>query len=216
MKCKAVIFDMDGTLTDSEKWICRAAMAMFKEKGVTVVEKDFVPFIGMGENRYLGGVAEKYNLKTDISQLKNRTYEIYLNMIRDGLEAYPGAHHLFHRIREEGLKLAIASSADKIKVHANLKAISIPPEQWDVIVTGEDVTLPKPSPDIFILAARLLKCAPYECTVIEDSPAGVEAAKLADMRCIAVLHTHTEENLKKADVIKWNLLNIHIAHLSDD
>ena len=78
---KGVLFDMDGVLVDSEEFICRAAVLMFKEKGLEVQAEDFIPFVGMGEDRYLGGVAEKYNFVIEIEEIKSRTYEIYGNII---------------------------------------------------------------------------------------------------------------------------------------
>jgi phosphoglycolate phosphatase-like HAD superfamily hydrolase len=77
-----VIFDMDGVLVDSEPFICRAACQMFAEQGLKVQPEDFVPFIGTGENRYIGGPAEKYGYELDIPKAKERTYDIYLEIIR--------------------------------------------------------------------------------------------------------------------------------------
>ncbi len=136
---QAVIFDMDGVLTDSEPLISAAAMAMFKEKGLTVQAEDFLPFVGAGEDRYIGGVAEKYNFPLDVSSAKKRTYEIYLELVPSRLNAFPGAVELVRACRNAGLKVAVASSADRIKLNANLRKIGLPPEMWDAIVTAEDV-----------------------------------------------------------------------------
>ena len=70
---RGVLFDMDGVLADSEPFICQAAIMMFAETGLTVIPGDFKPFMGTGENRYIGGVAEKYGLKIDIEKAKART-----------------------------------------------------------------------------------------------------------------------------------------------
>src|ERR1051325_756233 len=75
---RAVIFDMDGVLVDSEALTNAAAIAMFKEKGLTVQPTDFLPFTGMGEERYIGGVAEAHHFPLDLNAAKQRTYEIYL------------------------------------------------------------------------------------------------------------------------------------------
>src|SRR2546422_1890858 len=84
----AVIFDMDGVLTDSEPLINAAAAAMFKEKGLIVGPEDLRPFVGTGEDRYLGGVAEKYNFPIDLATARKRTYEIYLELVPARLEAF--------------------------------------------------------------------------------------------------------------------------------
>jgi cytidine deaminase len=79
---RGVLFDMDGVLVDSEEFICRAAIEMFMESGIETTPEDFKPFTGTGENRYIGGVAEKYGISVDIEKVKARTYEIYGSIVR--------------------------------------------------------------------------------------------------------------------------------------
>src|SRR5205809_4045810 len=93
-KIEAVIFDMDGVLTDSEPLINAAAVAMFQEKGLTVRPEDFRPFVGTGEDQYIGGVAKEYNFSIDLLSAKKRTTEIYLERVPSGLKAFPGAVEL--------------------------------------------------------------------------------------------------------------------------
>jgi beta-phosphoglucomutase len=91
---KGVLFDMDGVLVDSEEYICLAAIEMFKELGYTTTPSDFKRFTGTGENRYIGGVAEKYGIPIDINIVKARTYEIYGQLVRGQLTPLPGAEEL--------------------------------------------------------------------------------------------------------------------------
>src|SRR6266513_1366408 len=205
---------MDGVLTDSEPLISAAAMAMFKEKGLTVQAEDFLPFVGAGEDRYIGGVAEKYNFPVDVSSAKKRTYEIYLEQVPSGLEAFPGAVELVRACRNAGLKVAVASSADRIKTDANLKKIGLPPEMWDAIVTAEDVAHKKPAPDIHLASARKLGLSPERCVAIEDAVSGVQAAKAAGMRCVAVAQTFPPEQLQAADLIRKRISEVTLADLT--
>ncbi len=211
---EAIIFDMDGVLTDSEPLINEAAIRMFREMGIEVCPEDFAPFVGAGENRYIGGVAEKYGRVIDIAVAKKRTYEIYLQLVPKSLRAFPGAVEFVLTCRREDLKTALASSADEIKIQANLRKIDLPPEGWDAIVTGEDVAHPKPQPEIFLAAARKLGLGPENCCVVEDALNGIEAAKAAGMRCIAVAQTFPAALLDKADVVRPSIAEVTLTDLT--
>lgn len=205
---KAVIFDMDGVLADSEALICSAAVEMFRERGLEVRREDFLPFVGTGENQYLGGVARKYGLSLVVPEAKQRTYELYLEMAPRLLRAFPNAVELVKQCRANGLKTALASSADQIKIDANLMTIELPPNGWDAIVGGGDVVHKKPAPDIFLAAAFKLGLLPSECVVIEDALHGIQAAKAAGMFCIAVAHTFPATHLSEADMVKDALSDV--------
>ena len=194
-----VIFDMDGVLVDSEKFICKAACRMFAEKGLTVQPEDFLPFVGTGENRYIGGVAEKYNFPVDIVAVKKRTHDIYLEIIKGALMPLAGVHDFIETCKSMGKKIAVASSADRRKVEGNLAEINLPPDRFDVVLTAEDVEHKKPAPDIFLLAAKHLGFDAKDCLVIEDAVSGVSAAKAAGARCLALTSSFTQEQLSNAD-----------------
>lgn len=213
-KTHAIIFDMDGVLTNSEPLITAAAIAMFAEIGLNVHSDDFIPFVGTGEDRFIGGVAEKYHFKLNLFAAKQRTYEIYLNLVPSQLESFSGALDLVLACRKSGLKVAVASSGDMIKVETNLKKIGLPIEFWDSVTTGEQVKSKKPSPDIFLTAAESLYENPSACTVVEDAINGIQAAKTAGMRCVAVAHTFPVEKLLKADVVREKISEVLLSDLS--
>jgi beta-phosphoglucomutase len=202
---RGVIFDMDGVLVDSEPFICKAGCMAYAELGLQVRPEDFVPFVGMGENRYLGGVAEKYNFPVDIDKIKKRTYDIYLEIIRGALQPLPGVHDFLGRCRALGKKIAVASSADQRKVEGNLREIGLAWESFDTVVCGEDVVRKKPDPEIFLLAAKRLNLPASECLVVEDAVSGVAAAKAAGSRCLALTTSFSREQLTGADFFAPNL-----------
>jgi HAD superfamily hydrolase (TIGR01509 family) len=213
---QAVIFDMDGVLCDSEALICTAAVEMFRRRGVTVMRDDFLPFVGTGEERYIGGVAEKHGVTLDLPAAKTQTYDIYLELVPRELEAFPGAVELVRQCRARGWRTALASSADLRKIRANLGKIGLPVETWDAVTSAEDVVLKKPAPDIFLAAARKMGVPPANCVVIEDAVVGVTAAKAAGMRCVAVAHTFPAGTLQAADLVRARISEVTRAELTGE
>jgi HAD superfamily hydrolase (TIGR01509 family) len=130
------------------------------------------------------------------------------------LRAFPGAVELVHALRKAGLRVAVASSADEIKVAANLRKIGLPMDFWDAVLTGEEVRNKKPAPDLFLSAAKKLGLKPSECAVVEDAVNGVEAAKAAGMRCVAVAQTFPPERLREADVVREKIGQVLLSDLA--
>jgi len=194
-----VIFDMDGVLCDSEDFICEAAVAMFKQNhGVDVHPDDFKPFIGTGEDRYIGGVAAKHDVSLDLAADKATTYDIYLKIIVGRLDPLPGAVDFINDCKARGMKVAVATSADHIKMMGNLTQIGLPPESFDACVNGLDVEHKKPAPDIFLKAAEKLGLDPATCLVVEDAHTGCQAAKAAGAMCLGLTTSFTAESLRDA------------------
>ena len=195
---QGVILDMDGVLCDSERFICEAAQRMFAERhGCTVRAEDFIPFVGAGENRYLGGVAQKYGIAWDLAGDKARTYEIYLEIIRGRLEPLDGVREFVRACRERGMRLAVATSADRVKMDGNLREIRLPAESFDVCVTGTDIEHKKPHPEIFLTAASGLGLPPDRCLIVEDAPNGIRAARAAGSPCLALTTSFTKTRLRR-------------------
>ncbi|WVZ06045.1 hypothetical protein V8G54_019391 [Vigna mungo] len=201
-KVSAVLFDMDGVLCNSEEPSRKAGVDLFAEMGVEVTVDDFVPFTGTGEANFLGGVASVKGVKGfDPEAAKKRFFEIYLDKYAkpDSGIGFPGALELISQCKSKGLKVAVASSADRVKVDANLAAAGLPLSMFDAIVSADAFKNLKPAPDIFLAASRILNVPPSECIVIEDALAGVQAAKAAQMRCIAVRTSISDAVLESAE-----------------
>lgn len=204
-RIEAVLFDMDGVLVDSEAFISQAGADMFTEKGYPVAAEDFRPFTGMGENRYLGGVAEKHNIPLNLEKDKARTYEIYAELARGKLFPLDGVHEFIGKCRSRGLKMAVASSADLTKVNINLEEIGLERDLFQAVVTGLDIAHKKPAPDIFLKAAGLIGADPGRCLVVEDAPSGVAAGLAAGARVLALTTSFSAEELSGAHWITETL-----------
>lgn len=195
----AIIFDMDGVLCDSEPFISEAAVEFFKQvHGVDVEPREFDPFIGSGEDRYLGGVAEGHGITLSLEDDKVTVYTRYLELIRGRLEPIGGVRDFIERARKQNLKLAVATSADTMKMEGNLRELKLPPESFDACIQGGDVARKKPFPDIFLLAAERMGTEPGRCLVVEDAVNGVQAAKSAGMTCLALATSFSADDLKAA------------------
>jgi HAD superfamily hydrolase (TIGR01509 family) len=205
---KGILFDMDGVLVDSEEYICKAGMVMFEEKGLNVSPEDFKPFIGMGENRYLGGVAEKYGLDHDIEEIKARTYEIYDELVKGMLQPLKGVTAFIEKCRAKNLKMAVATSADEPKMLINLRELGFSKDDFDALIDGTKVERKKPDPEIYLKAAIAIGLSPAECLVIEDAVSGVKAARSAGSKCVAVMSSFDEKELQEADWVVHDLEQI--------
>ena len=205
---RGVIFDMDGVLVNSEEFIAAAAIAMFAEKGHQVRREEFRPFIGTGEDRFIGGVAERRGILLDPARDKARTYEIYLQLIHGNLQPLPGAREFVDACRTRGLAIAVASGADAVKVEANLREVGLSPNLFAAIIDGTQIVRKKPAPDIFLEACRRLGLRPANCLVIEDAVAGVAAAKAAGTRCLALMTSFDAKQLAMADWIAADLSRV--------
>ena len=207
-RLKAILFDMDGVLLDSEAYICQAGILMFREKGYQVKPEDFLEFTGMGENRYLGGVAEKHGIPFEVERDKARTYEIYGELVSGKLKPLEGVTDFIERCQKRGLKMAVASSADPPKVQINLSEIGIPSSTFGTVVTGLDIEHKKPAPDIFLKAAENLGVDPSGCLVIEDAVSGVAAGKAAGAKVLALTTSFAAEKLSWADWVAGRLTEV--------
>jgi HAD superfamily hydrolase (TIGR01509 family) len=206
-----VIFDMDGVLCLSEPFIAEAGCRMFAEAhGVTVRLEDFVPFIGTGEDRFLGGVAAKYGVTLSMPRDKERTYAIYLDIIKGRLQPLSGVREFITGCRRRGLRLAVATSADRVKMDGNLREIGLPAETFDACVTGSEIVHKKPAPEIFLRAAEKLALPPSRCLVVEDAPNGIAAGKSAGSRCLGLTTSFDAATLTRAgaDWIAANLSRV--------
>ena len=199
---------MDGVLVDSEPFITKALIQMFAEQGLKISPQDFHPFTGVGEIRFISSIAKKYGFPIDLDRCKDRTYDIYLEMINGKLKPLAGAVEFIAKCRKMNKKIAVASSADIRKVAGNLAEIKISAQTFDAIICGNDVKHTKPAPDIFLLAAERMGLPAGDCLVIEDALNGIKAAKAAGCKCLAITSSFTPQQLAGADFYAPDLVHV--------
>ncbi len=202
----ALIFDMDGLLVDSEGLASDAMDRLLDEYQLDRKPEIHDKLLGRRLVEALAIVRDGYGMDVDVEILIARYSVLRIEALRGSVKAMPGANEIIARARLAGLPIALATSGMRIHADISLGETGLA-ELFDSETTGDEVTRGKPAPDLFLLAAERLGIEPAQAVVLEDSPLGVEAAKAAGMRAIAVLG-HPERSVDfpvPPDVIVENL-----------
>ena len=209
-----LIFDVDGVIADSEAINARVTIEVFAELfGLdNVVREDFNAGIGRSAEEYVKAGARIHGIDLSDEEARKVTkvrQEYFLQILKvEPLPPFPGVLELMQEaMRNESFRLAIATSGTLEKSRAVLNATDVPYEEM-IYVNGNDVAQKKPSPELFLLAAKRMEIDPARCVVIEDARNGIQAAKAAGSKCIAVTNTFAGERLAEADLICSSLEEI--------
>ena len=182
----AVVFDMDGLLLDTEVLARRALRLAGEELGIDIPETLSEAMIGVPLDGCRVLLVEHHGESVPAEPLFAASARHLLAQIRAGeLRVKPGVVEVLDRVRELGLPLAVATSSARQKAHDHLRAAGLD-ERFDAIVTRDDVHRGKPSPDLYLHAAKALRVAPRRCLALEDSYNGVRAAHAAGMTVVMV------------------------------
>ncbi len=201
MKISAVIFDLDGTVLDNEGVWAEAFKEVLKKLGKEVHDK-YPQEGGVGVKENWPKLLAKYNIKTDktAEELEKETHDAYLAHVSE-VRLAEGFREFAEQLRESGVRLGLATSSIWPVLEATLDKFDLE-GTFDVITTGEEVILKKPAPDLFLVTADKLDIPPSECLIIEDSPAGIVAAREAGMKVIGIAKDEDKEkSLEKADLV---------------
>jgi HAD superfamily hydrolase (TIGR01509 family) len=201
MGYKAILFDMDGVIVDSEPLHVAAFQATLQQYGRALSEDQYLQhFAGRtdeaGFQRYFDFIGETVELPVIMDQKA----KAYLALAADQLMPYPGVIEVIRKLAEQQTPLALVTGSLRTEAEVTLKTFEIT-DYFSTIVAAEDTRHGKPNPEGYLKAAETLGIDPVECIVVEDSPSGVAAAKAAGMKCLAITNTHTAEALQEATSI---------------
>jgi len=198
---QAVIFDNDGVIVDSEPLHHLAEKQTMARYGVEITEDEFLKYVGIGTEQMFGDWIKKFQLTADPTEMIERHQRTIMQLFAEQVQPTPNVIPFIQQLTDKKYKLAVASSSQRALVEIGLRKYDLL-KYFQAVVCADDVTNPKPDPELFLLAAEQLQVRPAECLVIEDSSAGIKAAKAAGMYCVGYLNAHSgQQDLSAADVV---------------
>ena len=202
-RLRAVIFDMDGVLADTEPIYMEINRDLLSELGIALPFELLLPYVGVPAKRMWSELRSRFEIQQPLSELirleKDRQVQQLKGMKQ--IPEIPGVRPLLEELSQMGIPMAVASSSSREIVELILSKVAVR-HFFRATVSGQDVPQGKPAPDIFLKAAETLGVEPRNCVVIEDSPPGVKGAKNAGMACVGFANTHSGKlDLSGADLI---------------
>lgn len=205
---RAVLWDMDGTLIDSEEFHWISWRNTLANEGINITREQFLASFGQRNDsilpRWLGVSATPERM----ARISNAKEELYRHLVRrNGISPLPGVAHWVHRLHKEGWLQAIASAAPRANIEAVLEALSAS-HIFQGIVSADDVHRGKPDPEVYLTAASRVGASPECSIVVEDAVAGVEGARRAGMKSIGVnrngKHLQADVVVRSLDLLDAN------------
>lgn len=183
---RAVIFDLDGLLIDSEPYWEKADAELFKRHQIAYTPEINKQIMGMTPREIVNVYRQKYGFIQTPEELLKERQDLLYGFLLENLQIMEGAKELIEQLKQKGIPMAIATSGHSKEKAAELVTKLGFDGYFKVIVSGNDVTNGKPAPDIYLEVSRQLNVVPMYCLVFEDAPKGVQAGKAATMKVYGV------------------------------
>jgi beta-phosphoglucomutase len=195
---------MDGVLVDTARAHFESWQVIAREYGTEITWEAFHRTFGRPNHQIIPELLGRPVSPEELRRIDRRKEEAFRKIVRDSIQPLPGVVELIRGLHGAGFRLGLGSSGPPENIRAILKALEVEPF-FEAVVSGHDVERGKPAPDVFLMVAERLGVEPEACLVVEDVPAGVEAAHAAGMKCTAVTTTHGAASLEAAEVVLEDL-----------
>jgi len=194
-----ILWDMDGVLADTADAHYKTWSRFLAEKDIHYTFEEFKQFFGMKNQDFLPIILGYTPSRELLDQMSDAKEKAFRDVIDGNIRVFPGVIDMLEKFKRWGFKQAVASSAPGENIDAVVDYLSLR-DYFDALISPVGIA-GKPRPDIFLRAAEMLKAAPGQCLVIEDSIQGVKAARNAHMKVLAVATSYLPEQLKEADKV---------------
>lgn len=212
MNYAAALFDMNGVIVDDEALHEAAFTKVLKNRGFSFGHDEYIKYFAGRTDAY--GFESFFELVQStmpaMEEIGTEKANCYMELAAESLEPYPGILAYIRTLHDAGVRLALVTSSISLEVQTILDTFAIA-DLFEVVITADDITESKPSPQGYLMAAEKLGLEPQACLVIEDAPSGVAAARAASMDCIAVTNTHSASELSEATKIVASLSESDVA-----
>lgn len=210
----AVIFDVDGVLIDSYQAHFQSWLKMFGEHGASFTEDEFRKTFGRTSHDIISALYGAHLSDDEIRAWDNRKEALYREIIKENFPTVDGAAELLDALHQTGFRLGVGSSGPPENIVLTLECLGRAP-LFAAVVTRIDVARGKPDPQVFQIAGQRLGVPPEQCVVVEDAPAGIEAANRAGMASVALTGTATRAELSHAKLVVDSLRELTPENLRD-
>ncbi|MCK5182511.1 MAG: HAD-IA family hydrolase [Dehalococcoidia bacterium] len=209
---RTILWDMDGVIADSYHFHFAAWQETFAKRGIEFTEEAFNKLFGARNDFIVSTIMGRELPEKDAKIIVKEKEENFRRRATGNIKPFPGAIRLLNDIKKGNFRLGLVSSAPKDNIDLVLSEFNLR-DIFNCVISGQEVSESKPSPQIYLSAAKKLQVIPNDCVVIEDSPLGVKAAKNAGMRCLAITNTQPQQNLQEADKIVDSLESVDLITL---
>ena len=196
---KAILFDMDGVVIDSEKLYSQSEKKLLAQYGVKFDESDWHYIKGCTEKQFYDLVYSKFNINIPRNQLIDKGRKFLKTVFTQELEYMNGFNEIYSVFKKQYKLALVTSTGPELVNHIN-SLLSIY-EKFDIVITSKDTTIHKPQPEPYLIAMKRLQLEPNQCIVFEDSIQGIKAGKAAGSYVIALEGSLEKEVLTEADLI---------------
>jgi len=209
INARAVIWDLDGVIANTTTYHLKAWRETFRKRGVEFNKDNFRHSFGLRNDDIIPVILGREMSRKEIDRISYEKEAMFRQLIGNKIKPLPGAIELMKSLAGTGFQQALASSTPRENIRLVIGSLGIE-DYLRCMIAAEDVSLGKPDPQVFLLAAKRLGVEPGNCIVIEDAVAGVAAARRAGMRCLAVTTTHPRASLGEADLIVDSLVEVSV------